>query len=467
MAADALLVPLIVALACALPIGGLARPLAVLSGLIVAGSAAVAVWLGVGGGVDAYVWAAPIGAQLAIGADGFAAALIMLSGLLFAGGAAASGGVRSPRAYFVLWSLLQAAVTGVLVARDLLLFYAAWDALLVPLALLVWGWGGADRRQVTMRLLATWLTGSALLLAGIVALGVGARTFAFADLTGYRLAESSQVAFALLFLAGFVVRLPLFPFHAWLPRLSTVAPVPVALVVNGAVTATAVYAISRLCFVFFPLGMNDLAPLLIALAAAGTLYAALLATRQRDTRTFIAYVSVSQLNLIALGTAVGADTGVLVATVSHGLAVASLFLLATSLARRVGSFTLGPGGLGTRAPVLASLFGLALLAAIGVPGTSGAPGDLLILAAVFARSPGVGLFAALGLVASAVYAAGFLRAVFFGPGGEGRTDPADVGWRERGLVVALLVLVVALGITPRVIGDLADHGATTSTRTVP
>jgi len=463
MAADALLVPLIVALACALPIGGLARPLAVLSGLIVAASAAAAVWLGVGGGVDTYVWAPPLGAQLAIGTDGFAAGLVMLGGVLFAAGAAASGGVRSPRAYFALWSLLQAGVTGVLIARDLLLFFAAHDALLVPLALLIWGWGGADRRQATMRLAATWLTGSALLLTGIVALGVGARTFAFADLTGYRLAEGSQVAFALLFLAAFAIRLPLFPFHAWLPRVSAVAPMPVALVVNGAVTATAVYAVARVCLVFFPLGMSDLAPYLIALAAAGTLYAALLATRQRDTRTFIGYVSVSQLNLIALGTVVGEDTGALVATVSHGLVIASLFLLASSLARRVGSFGLGSGGLGARAPMLASLFGLALFAAIGVPGTSGAPGDLLILAAVFARSPGVGLFATLGVVASAVYAAGFLRAVFFGPGGD---HGPDLAWRERGLVVALLVLVVVLGVVPRAIGDLADRGAATITRTV-
>jgi NADH-quinone oxidoreductase subunit M len=467
MAADVLLVPLIVALACALPIGGLARPLAVLSGLIVAGSAAGAAWLGVGGGVDTYVWAAPIGAQLAIGADGFASALIVLAGILFAVGAAASGDVRSPRGYFALWSLLQAAVVGVLVARDLLLFFAAWDALPVPLALLVSGWGGADRRHVTMRLVATWLAGSALLFTGIVALGVGARTFAFADLAGYRLAEGSQVAFALLFLAGFAVRVPLFPFHAWLPRLSAAAPVPVTLVANGAVTATAVYAVARICLVFFPLGMNDLAPYLIALSAVGTLYAALLATRQRDTRAFIAYVSVSQLNLIALGAAVGEGTGALLATVSHGLVVASLFLLAISLARRVGSFGFGPGGLGTRAPVLGSLFVLALLAAIGVPGTSGAPGALLILAAVFSRSPGVGLFAAFGLIASAVYAAGFLRAVFFGPGGDRGTDRADVSWRERGLVVALLVIVVALGVAPRVIGDLGDRGTATITRTLP
>src|SRR5260370_19787151 len=112
------------------------------------------------------------------------------------------------------------------------------------------------------------------------------------------------------------------------------------------VAATAVYGVARICLEFFPLGMSDLAPVLIALAAAGSLYAALLATRQRDTRTFIGYASVSQLNLIALGTAVGAGTGALLATVSHGLVVASLLLLASSLARRGRSVRLGGGRAG-------------------------------------------------------------------------------------------------------------------------
>ena len=456
MAADALLVPLIVALACALPIGGLARPLAVISGLVVAGSAAAAIWFGLGAASpEAYVWAAPLGAQLAIGADGYAGALLVLSGLLFAVGAATSGDVRSPRAYFALWSLLQASVAGVLVARDLLLFFAAWDALLVPLAALLWGWGGADRRQVTRRLVASWLTGSAFLLTGIVALGVGARTFAFADLTGYRLAEGSQVALSLLFIVAFAIRLPLFPLHAWFTRACVVAPPPLAIVLCGSVAATAAYAMARICVTFFPLGMSDLAPYFIAVATVGTLYAALLATRQRDTRTVIAYASLSQLNVIGLGIFAGATAGPLVATVSHGLVVASLFLLAAALARRVGSGAFGPGGLGASMPVLASLFTLAFLAAIGVPGTSGAAGELLILAAVIARAPGVGLLAALVIVVSAVYAARFLRAVFFGPRGTGGDD---LGWRERAPVLVLLTLVVALGVAPRAVGDLAAPG---------
>ena len=459
-AAEMLVVPLVAAAACVLPIKGLARALAVLAGLLTAAIAAAAAWFGVTYPVETLALAGSASAHLAIELDGWSAAVLMLSGVLFAIGAAASSDVRWPRAYFGLWSLLQAAVAGVLVARDLLLFFSFWEALLVPLALLMWHWGRADRRAVTLRLLLYWMTGSALLLTGILALGVGARTFSFTALSAYRLAEGSQVIFALLFLAAFAVRLPLFPFHVWLPRTYVAAPLPVAIVLAGVVSKTAIYAIARICLPFFPLGMADLAPYLVALATVGALYGALLATRQRDTRTFIAYASLSQLDLIALGAFLATPHGLegaLVASVSHGLVVATLFLLIAVLARRIGSFDLGRGGVASRAPVLGSFFVIAILAALGVPGTSGAPGELLILAAAFARSPGIGVLAALVLVVSAVYGVRVLHAVFSGPAVD---RGSDVSWRERALLIPLLVLVIALGVAPVVISDLAPPSGT-------
>ena len=457
-AMDVLVIPLIAAAACALPIGTLARPLAVFAGLLTVAAAGVSAWVGVSP-FESVVWAGPLGAQLAVGMDGMSTALLMLSGVLFATGAAASGGVRSPRAYFALWSLLQATVAGVLIARDLILFFAFWEALLVPLTLLLWHWGGADRRAVTSRLLLSWMCGSALLLTGILALGVGARTFALADLGGYRLAEGSQVLLALLFLGAFAVRLPLFPLHAWQSRAYVTAPLPLAIVLAGIISKTAIYGIARICLPLFPRGMADLAPYLIALATVGALYGALLAMRQRDTRTFIAYATLSQVDFIALGVFVGSPegrAGALIASVSHGLVVAMLFLLAGSLARRLGSFGLGTGGVASRAPVLMAFFIAAVLTLIGVPGTSGAPGDLLILAAIFGRSGGVGLVAALVMILSAGYGVGLLRTVFFGPVAAAGERP-DLRLRERALLIPLLVLVMVVGVAPRIIGDLAER----------
>ena len=448
MALEIIVVPLIVALACALPIGTFARPLAVLSGLIVAGVVGARLWLGAG------VIPPDATLSLALDADGFSSVLLVLTGVLFAVGAAASTGLRSPRAYFALWSLLQVAVSGVFLARDLVLFFVFWEAMLIPLALLLWHWGGSDRRAATYRFLLYTMAGSALLLVGIVALGVGAKTFSFAGLTGYRLSESSQVAFALLFLAAFVVKLPLFPFHGWLPRAYAAAPLPVALVLSGVVAKTAAYGIARICVTLFPLGMADLAPGLVALAVVGVLYGALVATRQRDTRGLIAFSSLSHLNLIGLAAFIGttdAARGVLIASVSHGLIVAALFLLAGMLERRVGSFGFGPGGLGVRAPVLVAFWTFAIMATIGVPTTAGFAGEFLVLAATYVRFPGAGLVATLVVVVAAVYGLTFLRAVVFGPPSDAPHD--DLGWRERALVLPLLILILIVGIVPRAITD--------------
>jgi NADH-quinone oxidoreductase subunit M len=148
--------------------------------------------------------------------------------------------------------------------------------------------------------------------------------------------------------------------------------------------------------------------------------------------------------------------------VSHGSVFAILFLLTAALARRVGTSGFGAGGLAARTPVLMSLFVIAILAVIGLPGTSGAPGELLILAAAFAWSPGIGLLATVVPVACAAYGIRVLRAVFFGPSAvptSDGSDGSDLGWRERGLVIALIALVFAVGVAPRSVGDLADRAS--------
>ena len=465
-ASDLVVVPLIAATACALlPLGRLARWVAVASGVIGAGLA-IALAAGpppAGGtlrGEDQLVWAPSIGAGYHVGADGFGLALLALGGVLFAVGALASGAMRS-RGYFALWCALQAAVSGVFVAQDLLLFFVFWEAMLLPLALLLWQWGGDDRRAATLRFLLYTMSGSALLLAGILALGVGTATFDIVALQGHRLGVGTQTGLALLFLAAFAVKLPLFPFHGWLPRTYVAAPVPVALVLSGIVAKTAAYGIIRLGLGLFPMGMELLAPGLVALAAVGTVYAALLATRQDDTRRIIAYSSLSHLNLIGLGifagTAAGTQ-GALVASVSHGLIVAALFLLAGMLAVRSGGFDLGrAGGLGGTAPVLAACFTVAVVAAIGVPGTSGFAGEFLVLAATFARYPAAGALATTVVIVAAVYGLGLLRRAFGGPP---TRIVADLGWRERSLVLPLLVLILVLGVAPRLVSDLVPGGST-------
>jgi NADH-quinone oxidoreductase subunit M len=301
------------------------------------------------------------------------------------------------------------------------------------------------------------MTGSAIFLVGIVGLGVAARTFDLVDLASKPISESAQTLLAALFLAAFVVKLPLFPFHAWLPRAYLAAPIPVAIVLSGIVAKTAAFGIVHLCVALFPLGMLRLAPFLVSLAAVGALYGALLAFRQRDTRGIIAFASLSHLNLIGLGAFSASHTsleGVAVASVSHGLVVAALFLLASMLALRTGGFELDrAGGLGASAPILAALFTLAVVAAIGVPGTSGFAGEVLILAGSYLTHPVAAAVATATVVVAAIYGLRLLRLAFFGPA---TITAFDLRLRERLLLAPVLALVLLVGLVPSLVTDRID-----------
>lgn len=451
-----ILIPLVAAAACALRVGRFAGIVAVTSGIL---EAVLVVALAVARGTNGipterFPWAGPL-TQYAFGADGFGLVLLVLTGVLFAVGAAASAGTPRPRTYYALWCLTQAAVTGVFLAQDLVLFFVFWEAMLIPIALLIWLWGGGDARGAALRFLLATMVGSALLLTGIVSVVVARGTSDLAALVLRPLPDADQTILALFFVGAFAVKLPLFPLHAWLPRAYLAAPTPVAAVLSGVVAKTAVYGLIHLCLPLFPTGMARLAPILVALAAIGTLYGAFVATRQRDTRRIIAFSSLSHLNLIGLGvfSASAATTqGALVASVSHGLVVCALFLLAAFLAERVGGWSLADiGGVAASAPVLSGFFALAISTAIAVPGTSGFAGEFLILAATYARFPGAAVVATLVVVLSAVYGLGLLRRAFHGP----PKGPArrDLGARERLLVAPLLVLALLIGVAPRLVSD--------------
>jgi NADH-quinone oxidoreductase subunit M len=239
-----------------------------------------------------------------------------------------------------------------------------------------------------------------------------------------------------------------------MPRALAAAPVAVGLAIGGGLATTAAYGIVRVSLPLFPQGMTTAAPLLVALAAIGALYAALVATRQDHLRRLVAYASLSQLQLIALGAFAASATsvrGAVLATVSHGVVIAALLLLAAMVALRTRSFAASrAGGLAASAPVLAMLFTLAVCAGIGLPGTSGFAGQLLALAGAYERYPAAAAAAAGVFIIAAVYGLVAVRRVFHGPP---LVRGADLGWRERALVAPLLALVIVLGIAPTLLTD--------------
>lgn len=455
-----IVVPVGAAILCALPwLSRAARLIAIVASVAVS---VTAVWSFAATGPMALrvAWAPALGASYAVELDGLSAVFIALGGLLFATGAAASLRVGHRRAYFALWCLLLAAVNGVFVSRDLALFFVFWEAMLIPLAILMWEWGGPDRRGATLRFLLYTMAGSALLLAAIVSVAVARGTLDLDALAARGIPAGTQLLPALLFLAAFAVKLPLFPLHAWLPRAYVAAPIPVALVLSGIVSKTAVYGIIRIGLELFPQGMATAAPLLVALAAVGTVYGAMLATRQDDLRRLIAFSSLSHLNLIGLAVFAATVTslrGAFLASVSHGLVVAALFLLAAMLARRTSSFAISrAGGVAASAPVLATLSTLAVIAAVGVPGTSGFAGEFLSLVGTYERYPAAAVAATLAVIVAAVYGLRFVRRAFHGPP---LATGTDLAWHERLLVVPLLALVIVVGVAPRLVTDRVSEDA--------
>jgi len=454
IATAVVIVPLVAALLCALPrLSRAAQPIAVLSGLAVIALSALALASGTSTGTRT-TWAPQLGAGFAVDVDGLSGSLLGLVGLVFAVGAAASARVSRRGAYFALWCLLQALLAGVFVSRDLLLFFLFWEALLIPLAVLIWQWGGDDRRGAATRLVLHNLAGSAAFLVVIVTLAVARGTLDIDALAARPIGSAGQLVPALLILLAFAVRLPVFPLHGWMPRTLIAAPVPVSLAIVGGLATSAAHGIVRVSLPLFPQGMATAAPVLVALAAVGALYAALIATRQVDLRRLIAYASLSQLQLIALGSFAASATsvrGAVLATVSHGVVIAALLLLAGMVALRTKSFAFSrAGGLAASTPLLAMLFTLTVFAAIGLPGTSGFAGQFLALAGAYERFPAATAAAAGVFIGGAVFGLVPVRRVFHGPP---LTTGRDLGWRERALVAPLLALVILLGVAPTLLTD--------------
>ena len=410
------------------------------------------------------VWAAPLGATYAVDVDALSAVFLCVLGLVSLVGAAASARVADRRAYFALWCVALASLAGVLVARDLALLFVAWETTLMVLAILVRQWGGSDRRGAAHVFLAYTLVGSGLFLVALASIAVARGTLDMDLLVSRPIASAGQLLPALLFLAAFAPALPLFPLHGWAPRLYAAASPPVTTLVAAGLGAAAAYGIIRCCLALFPQGIASAAPALVGLSAVGVLYGALLASRQDDVRRVIAYLAVSQQNLVALAAFVATITslrGALLASLGEALVVAALLLVAASLARHSSSFHITrAGGIAASAPTLAGLGSAAVLAAVSAPGTAGFAGIVLALAGTYERYPAAAVVVVLAEVALAAAGARVVRRVFHGPP---LAAGGDVRWREWILVVPLLALILGIGVAPGVVLDRFGDGALPAT----
>jgi NADH-quinone oxidoreductase subunit M len=357
-------------------------------------------------------------------------------------------GRERPRAYFGLMLFLTGAIVGVFVAQDLLVFYAFFEAMLIPLYALVGVWGGAGRVGATLKFVIYTMAGSLLMLAAIVVFGLQQGTFDLVD-SG----TSDSVWLFLGFLAAFAVKAPLFPLHGWLPDAYRESSPEVAAVLSGIVSKAAVFGLLRIVLAKFPEPVSDLRVFVLALASAGLVYGSLVAFRAPDLRGVVAYSSLSQMGLITLGlfsgTALGLD-GAILHSVSHALVSTSLFLLAGAIERRAATGELALlGGMARGRPALATVLLTVGVIALAVPGSSAFAGEFLILAGVFDVGWWWAVIGATAIVLAAMYTLRLISAVLHVSPGPRITDAAlDLRPAELGIVVPLIGVLLALSAWP-------------------
>jgi len=415
-------------------------------------------------------WFRDLGVSYHVGFYGFSLWLVGLTSVCAAAACAYAwwAGRQRPRAYFGLLLFLTGAVVGVFVAQDLLVFYAFFEAMLIPLYVLIGVWGGAGRLGATLKFVVYTVVGSLLMLASIVVFGLQQRTF---DLT--QMGTSSNDWLFLGFAAAFAVKAPLWPFHGWLPDAYREAPAEVSGLLSGVISKVAAYGFLRIAIPKFPGPTHDLRVPILVLAAVGLVYGSLLAFRAPDIRGVIAYSSLAQLGLITFGlfanNELGFD-GAVLQMVNHGLISMTLFLLAGMVERRTSTGELVLlGGMARGRPALATVLMTTGVIALAVPLSSNFAGEFLILAGVFQQGWAWAVIGAVAIVLAAMYMLRLISAVLHQEVGPAVTDAAlDLRGAELAVVVPLVVLLLGLSAWPAAVSGHSLVGpATTLTAFVP
>jgi NADH-quinone oxidoreductase subunit M len=366
------------------------------------------------------------------------------------------------RAYFALMLVLTGAIVGVFTAQDLLLFYAFFEAMLIPLYVLIGVWGGADRMRATITFVVYTVVGSLLMLASIIVFGLQQHTF---DLT--RMGTSTSTWLFLGFVVAFAIKSPLFPFHGWLPITYRESPPEVSAVLSGVVGKAGLYGLLRIAIPYFPQPVHDWRTVMLVLASASLVYGSLLAFRAPDFRGVVMYSSLAQAGLIVLGlfasNSLGFD-GAVLQIVNHALVSSSLFLLAGMVERRTatGQFAL-LGGMARGRPALATLIMAVGIVSLAVPLSTTFAGEFLILAGVFQQGWAWAVIGAVSIVLAAMY---MLRAISgvlhqdVGPAVSDRATDLRVG--ELAIVVPLVLCLIGLSAWPNLISGRAGAAAKTN-----
>jgi NADH-quinone oxidoreductase subunit M len=442
----------------------LVLPLAVAGSMVTLGAAVWLLWVfeaGEGGFqfAEQATLYAPWGVGWHLGVDGISLFLVALTALLFPIALAASGSItHRVREFAVSMLLLEAAILGVFLSLDLLVFFVFWEAMLVPMYFIIGVWGGERRVHAAIKFFLYTALGSALMFAGILALalvgGTGGPTFDFVELLGADLTRTAQLWLFAAFGISFAIKIPVFPFHTWLPDAHVEAPTAGSVILAGVLLKLGAYGLLRFNFTLFPEAAVSFMTPMAVLAVIGIVYGGIVAIVQSDVKRLVAYSSVSHLGFVLLGlvalTGPGLQGGV-IQMVNHGITTGALFLLVGMIyerrhTREISQF----GGLATVMPVYAAAFLFTAFASIGLPGLNGFVGEFFVLVGAFLSLPAYAVIGTSGVVLAAVYLLWAYQRMFTG---EIRVEENrgldDLRVGERLILAPLLILMLVLGLYPK------------------
>jgi len=419
-----------------------------------------------------YLWIAPLNAHYHLGVDGLSMPLVLLTCFLGFLAVLISWKVHERVREFFAWLLLlEASIIGVFVSLDLLLFFIMWEIEVIPMYFLISIWGSGRREYSAIKYVIYTLFGSAFMLAGILSLYFTTNSLSIVDIANQGLGAVQSIMpaaaiFWLLFI-GFAVKLPMFPFHTWLPDAHTDAPTAVSVMLAGVLIKMGGYGMIRLCVSMFPDVAIDYARLLIVLALIGIIYGAAVTLMQKDIKRLIAYSSISHMGYVLLGIfALGqvSLTGAALQMFSHGIVTGLLFAMAGLVIHNIEVRDLSKlGGLVRQVPVIVAVFSIAGLASLGLPTTSGFAAEFLIFLGSFNSTvvPYAQVFtiiAIIGVVLTAGYILWMLQQAFFGPAKEEFNKVKDADGLEKFYMFILVAVIMLVGIYPAVLTDVIKLG---------
>jgi len=357
------------------------------------------------------------------------------------------------REYMIAFLVMETFLVGLFCALDFVVFYVFFEAVLIPMFLIIGVWGGPRRVYAAFKFFLYTLLGSVLMLLAIIALYLEARTTNIATLLITQIDPHLQIWLWLAFFASFAVKVPMWPVHTWLPDAHVEAPTAGSVILAGVLLKMGGYGFLRFSIGILPLGSEFFAPLIFALSVVAVIYTSLVALAQEDMKKLIAYSSIAHMGFVTVGIFImnqQAVAGAIIQMLSHGVVSAALFLCVGVVYDRMHSRDIATyGGLVNRMPKYAAVFMLFTLASIGLPGTSGFVGEILVMVGTFQVNTWVCALIATGMILGAAYMLYLYRRVIFGElTKDSLKSIRDLSWREVAVFAPLVVVVLWMGIYP-------------------